>query len=1044
MSATVLWLTVGWTMLHFVWVGAMIAIFVAIVRSMIRDASDETRYAAALASLALLALAPAAIAWRVSRAIQAEHSFPEPDNAKRVAPERRERSELRGLGDQDDRPAGAGRTDATIVGVDRAGVPRRLKPSLGLDDLALRLPWLWLVGSPLTFGWLALGLVGAERLRRSSRLLADGELARLCRRLAGQLGIVHDVAVAVCDQLATPILVGVVRPLILVPAAALSSWRPEQIEMVLLHELAHVRRWDNLINLLQRLVESALFFHPAVWLISAWVRREREHCCDRIVVAHTGRPRVYINTLMALAGERPPAVSTAMAQRRKQLTDRIYHILTPRLDHPMKLSGSLIVAAAAAIVAPAFWIAALAEPQSSPQSQTTKSAVPSSAQDAPAKEKKEKAATPSITIEGKLLANWIAALEDPDPAVRKRAVEVLSGVTKDQAGDQLGDIRAKILGVMSSDKAPEVRRAAAKVADDFKLADAPEIKRQRLEMRKQDVGPTPTLIRLVDENGRPVSGATVSSYFSRDCDREPAFTSPEPIEAQTSDDRGEVTLELDIPGHIDGTAIFAIRQVKGRPLVGLRKVLREEIGKPITTVMYPACRVLFRIESTGLRALEKKYNAELSEPGWWRAAYITVGGTIQAPRPLFASSTTGELEFLLPPGQFTIWAYGGDVKRVERSIEIKPGDRELLLGTFDLLPSKDADLGRFPDHHRVRANANAGGPAIAFRRIRFLPLGGLTIGAHDVAFSPDGKILATAHSYNADPGEVKLWDTSSGTLKARLPAPGKGVLTLQFSANGKLLAGRAHPLADPKSAWEIVLWDVASRREAQALRGHTGRIQSLAFSPDGHTLASSGADQTTRFWDVASGRETGRIEKNDVWGRVAAYSPDGQTLAMIGTGHSIKLWNVAGRRLIATLEPQAERFAVQSVAFAPEGRTLAAAGSTYDAKGFNQEGQVRLYDVGQEPFRRRAILSFNSENPGGLNHGTSMCSDVAFTPDGRRLIAVAMQNVRAWDVATGIEQSAFERSTSTSSDRLAVSPDGHWLAITGHGEVSVVDIPPSP
>src|SRR5262249_48210555 len=101
-------------------------------------------------------------------------------------------------------------------------------------------------------------------------------------------------------------------------------------------------------------------------------------------------------------------------------------------------------------------------------------------------------------------------------------------------------------------------------------------------------------------------------------------------------------------------------------------------------------------------------------------------------------------------------------------------------------------------------------------------------------------------------------------------------------------------------------------------------------------------------------------------------------------------------------------------------------------------------DVAREPLRPRAILSFDSANPGGLDHETSMCSDIAFTPDGRRVIAVAMQDVRVWDAATGIEQSAFERSSSTSSDRLAVSPDGHWMAMTGHSAVSVVDIPPAP
>ena len=164
---------------------------------------------------------------------------------------------------------------------------------------------------------LATGLLGVERLRRSSRLVEVGDLLRRCRALADSLGIAGRVGVGVCDRLAVPIVLGIVRPLVLLPSASLSGWSTLQLEMVLLHELAHVRRWDNLVNLLQRVVESLLFFHPVVWWLSGWVRLERELCCDRLVVERLGQPAAYAEMLVAVSGStyRGRGALVAMADR---------------------------------------------------------------------------------------------------------------------------------------------------------------------------------------------------------------------------------------------------------------------------------------------------------------------------------------------------------------------------------------------------------------------------------------------------------------------------------------------------------------------------------------------------------------------------------------------------------------------------------------------------------------------------------------------------------------------------------------------------------
>jgi hypothetical protein len=135
------------------------------------------------------------------------------------------------------------------------------------------------------------------------------------------------VTLAVSRAVRSPMLIGLFRPIILMPVSLLSELTPQQIELILLHELAHVRRWDNLINLGQRLAEGLLFFHPAVWIVSRWLRLEREHCCDAIVLRHADRPRVYVETLASLATPRAVPSYALAAMANQQLLWRVRRIL---------------------------------------------------------------------------------------------------------------------------------------------------------------------------------------------------------------------------------------------------------------------------------------------------------------------------------------------------------------------------------------------------------------------------------------------------------------------------------------------------------------------------------------------------------------------------------------------------------------------------------------------------------------------------------------------------------------------------------------------
>ncbi len=349
-TASPAWGVAGWTMLHYVWAGAALAVLAATGRRALRRSHPDVRYVYALASFTVLALAPAVIAWRlfdVAAATQPGRpvaSRPSPISASDV-------------------PVAAWPVEMSVIVPSPPPRPAWNGPrqfARWTKAVAAILPAVWLVGAPLTFAYLATGLAGAERLRRRSRPSGDGDLTVLCDRLAAELGCMGRVAIGVCERVNAPLLLGIVRPLILLPPAALSGWTPEQIEMALLHELAHVRRWDNLVNLLQRVTESALFFHPAIWVVSGWVRREREHCCDRIVVEHTGHALGYAAALFALSETAGIAPVHGVSMAANHLVERIRDILSPE-DHTMKLSRATVGLAAVLLTLPVLLLGTYAQ-----------------------------------------------------------------------------------------------------------------------------------------------------------------------------------------------------------------------------------------------------------------------------------------------------------------------------------------------------------------------------------------------------------------------------------------------------------------------------------------------------------------------------------------------------------------------------------------------------------------------------------------------------------------------------------------------------------
>jgi BlaR1 peptidase M56 len=213
------------------------------------------------------------------------------------------------LGDGESRPAASAivinrppaGSDQVLVAVPREMVPANNIPSLSplsagathaitlppaREPLWMRLsPWiaaLYGLGVVAMLLRLSLGVRTASRLGRRGEILRDGPLVDFVRAMAARWSLRAVPLLVRVDEIVIPKVVGLVWPRILLPAAALSGLTPAQLEMVLTHELAHLRRHDMWVNLLQRLAEAVLFFNPAVWYLSRRISTVREYCCDEL------------------------------------------------------------------------------------------------------------------------------------------------------------------------------------------------------------------------------------------------------------------------------------------------------------------------------------------------------------------------------------------------------------------------------------------------------------------------------------------------------------------------------------------------------------------------------------------------------------------------------------------------------------------------------------------------------------------------------------------------------------------------------------------
>ena len=322
----------GWTLVHFLWQGTVIGGGAAIGLYLLRNAAPNVRYVFASAALTLMPLSLVATACLVSSpattsiarspSLSLSTSQPSASFVAQIDPQ------------QSDARAQHSGTENAL-----ARLPRAF-PVIVIT---------WLAGVTILLVRLLKGWWHVRTMQRVALAAPPSRWQEAADRLASRLGISRRVCVADAETVDTPTVIGWWRPVIVLPLAALSGLTPSQAEAILMHELAHIRRHDYLVNLLQHVTETVLFYHPAVWWLSGRMRVEREQCCDAIVVDICADPLDYATALTRLEEGRQPE-TLAVAATGGTLIDRVRRLLGARADRHAPTAHALATATIIALV----------------------------------------------------------------------------------------------------------------------------------------------------------------------------------------------------------------------------------------------------------------------------------------------------------------------------------------------------------------------------------------------------------------------------------------------------------------------------------------------------------------------------------------------------------------------------------------------------------------------------------------------------------------------------------------------------------------------
>jgi beta-lactamase regulating signal transducer with metallopeptidase domain len=313
-AASLIVRAIGWALLQSLWQGALIGAVTALALMALRRGAPTRRYVVACAGLFAIAAVSMMTAVAHARALRTTSShqhFAAPSafatndtRGRAVVPDTMSR------GDRSPRPAtGSWWSHERLEAWSVIAVP------------------LWLVGVLALSSRLVASWFIVERIKRAAQRPLSEAWRTRAHTLAHRLRVTRPVQIVESAVVNVPMVIGWLRPVILLPGAALTGLSPGQLEAVIAHELAHIRRHDYLVNVLQTTVETLLFYHPASWWIAHRIRVEREHCCDDVAVELCGDRVMYARALADLDELRTADVAFGLAATGGPLMRRIQRLL---------------------------------------------------------------------------------------------------------------------------------------------------------------------------------------------------------------------------------------------------------------------------------------------------------------------------------------------------------------------------------------------------------------------------------------------------------------------------------------------------------------------------------------------------------------------------------------------------------------------------------------------------------------------------------------------------------------------------------------------